>query len=208
MPRRKDGQKTRDAILAAAAACFAERGYLNTTNAAIARSCGGINPALIHYYFGDKATLYIQAWEHAHSNALKKYPLYGNVASDAPAVKRLRGIITSDILHRSDPKCRDNDIMLNELGQPTGILPDIHAVAFDQLRQALREVVAEILGDTIPAEEQRLAVLSIFALCTVPVRHIQTQEGNPLYTYDPAERAAHAYDFAMAGLLDILNRRK
>jgi TetR/AcrR family transcriptional regulator len=49
--------QTRDAILAAAATLFAERGQTGTTIKDIGRAAG-VNPALIYYYFEDKAGLY------------------------------------------------------------------------------------------------------------------------------------------------------
>ncbi len=61
MSRRKDGEETKEKILKAAAFMFAKHGFKNTTNADIVEHCGGINPALISYYFSSKASLYQQA---------------------------------------------------------------------------------------------------------------------------------------------------
>ena len=208
MPRRKDGLKTREAILASAAKCFAKNGYKNTTNAMIGAECGGANSALISYYFGDKASLYAAAWEYAHSQAMQRYPLLGSLDASAPAVKKLFAIIDSDIRRRSDSANYENDIMLNELSGPTGILTDVHEKSLSTLRSALREVTEEILGDAVSLETKRLAVLSIFALCMVPVRRIQSLEGNAAYTFPVEERIEHVYRFAMAGLIDVLNQEK
>lgn len=207
MPRRKDGIETQELILTTAAKLFADNGYAKTTNAEIARSCGGINPALISYYFGDKATLYVQAWEHAHTASIRNYPYPNDPEHRIPAFKRLHTIIDLDIRRRSDSNCYDNDIMLNELSSPTGLLGDVHEKSLCSLRSALREVVAEILGEKCPVEVQRLAVLSIFSMCVVPVRKIQSLETDVQYTFDTAKRVEHVYNFALAGLLDILNRR-
>ncbi len=54
------GPDTREAILAAARELFAERGYATTTMRAVAGRAG-VDPALIHHYFGTKDGLLEQA---------------------------------------------------------------------------------------------------------------------------------------------------
>ena len=59
-PRRRhsrDARATRDALVAAGTALFAERGYEGASVAAVAARAG-VNPALISYHFGGKRNLY------------------------------------------------------------------------------------------------------------------------------------------------------
>lgn len=49
---------SREAILAAARRCFSRAGYRATTLRSIAEAAG-VTPAMLHYYFGDKAGLYL-----------------------------------------------------------------------------------------------------------------------------------------------------
>jgi len=49
-------------VLAAARECFAERGFEGTTIRAIA-SAAGVDPALVHHYFGSKEDLFVAAVE-------------------------------------------------------------------------------------------------------------------------------------------------
>lgn len=51
-----DGPDLREKLLDAALACFARQGIAATSLRAIATEAG-VNPALLHYYFGDKAQL-------------------------------------------------------------------------------------------------------------------------------------------------------
>ena len=58
--RRPGNQDTREAILAAARESFAERGFDRASIRAIA-SRAGVDPALVHHYFGTKTQLFAAA---------------------------------------------------------------------------------------------------------------------------------------------------
>jgi AcrR family transcriptional regulator len=60
--RRPGNQDTREAILAAARDAFAERGYDGASIRNIATSAG-VDPALVHHYFGTKNQLFIDAMQ-------------------------------------------------------------------------------------------------------------------------------------------------
>jgi len=56
--RRRGSPDTREAILAAARAAFAERGYDGASIRSIAAGAG-VDPALVHHYFGAKEQLFL-----------------------------------------------------------------------------------------------------------------------------------------------------
>jgi len=56
--RRPGNQDTREAILGAARTAFADRGYDRASIRAIATSAG-VDPALVHHYFGTKEDLFL-----------------------------------------------------------------------------------------------------------------------------------------------------
>ncbi|MFF4341567.1 TetR family transcriptional regulator [Kitasatospora sp. NPDC001540] len=60
--RRPGGEDTRGAVLAAARAEFAARGYQKASMRAIARGAG-VDAALLHHYFGTKDRLFMAALE-------------------------------------------------------------------------------------------------------------------------------------------------
>ncbi len=62
-PRRRPGAPdTRSAILAAARAAFADKGFAGTTIRGVA-AAAGVDPALVHHYFGTKDDLFVAALE-------------------------------------------------------------------------------------------------------------------------------------------------
>jgi AcrR family transcriptional regulator len=67
VPNRRPGRRpgnpdTRDVVLAAARAAFAERGFDGATIRGIAADAG-VDPALVHHYFGSKDQLFLAAIE-------------------------------------------------------------------------------------------------------------------------------------------------
>lgn len=60
--RRPGGEDTRSGILTAARAEFAEQGYDATSLRGIARRAG-VDPALVHHYFGSKEQVFVAAME-------------------------------------------------------------------------------------------------------------------------------------------------
>jgi AcrR family transcriptional regulator len=67
VPNRRSGRRpgnpdTRDAVLAAARTAFAERGFDGATIRGIAGDAG-VDPALVHHYFGSKDQLFLAAIE-------------------------------------------------------------------------------------------------------------------------------------------------
>jgi AcrR family transcriptional regulator len=60
--RRPGNPDTREAVLAAARAAFAEKGYDGATIRGIA-AAAGVDPALVHHYFGNKDKLFLAAVE-------------------------------------------------------------------------------------------------------------------------------------------------
>jgi len=60
--RRPGNQDTREAILTAARDAFAERGFDGASIRAIA-AAAGVDPALVHHYFGNKDQLFLAAIE-------------------------------------------------------------------------------------------------------------------------------------------------
>lgn len=199
MAKRSDGKETRRKILNAAARLFSEGGFKQTSNAAISKACG-VNGALINYYFGDKETIYREAWQYSLRESLKKYPQDGGVSADAPVRERLYAIVAATVRRYSDPQCFDAGILNQEIASPTGLLENVHENTIFRLRENLMRVVSEYLGEEVSEEELRMSVYSIIAMCVSPQKKIQRIEKTEPFPYDVEKRIEHAYCFSVGGL--------
>ena len=78
MAKREDGKETRWRLLNAACEVFAQKGYRDAKVADICKTADA-NVAAVNYYFGDKVSLYEEAWRHALQNfaehALNRLPV-------------------------------------------------------------------------------------------------------------------------------------
>jgi AcrR family transcriptional regulator len=122
MVRREDGKETRGRLLDAALEVFAESGYRNAKVAEICRRAG-TNLAAVNYYFGDKANLYAEAWQHAF------YACAGPIASGSAGlspVEQLRLRIQNMMQDFTENSIRGQftRLYLMELANPTGLIQD------------------------------------------------------------------------------------
>src|SRR4030066_1297193 len=92
--QRKGVTKTAKSLLAAASDVFAKKGYRDATIAEICERAKA-NIAAVNYHFGEKETLYTEAWRHSFSESVKAHPLDGGVSDSAPPEERLRGSVAA-----------------------------------------------------------------------------------------------------------------
>jgi AcrR family transcriptional regulator len=83
-----DPQVTRQAILKAARATFGADGYERATIRAVA-AAAGVDPSLVHHYFGTKAELFVAAHEVPISPATMRAALAGGEGTLGERVTRL-----------------------------------------------------------------------------------------------------------------------
>jgi AcrR family transcriptional regulator len=85
--RRRDAAATRDALLAAAAELFAERGYDGVPVAVIAQKAG-VNKAMINYHFGGKRKLYLAIVSATFADIIARVEALADSPRPAPEVLR------------------------------------------------------------------------------------------------------------------------
>lgn len=160
----------RDTILEAAETCFAERGYAATSVRQIAE-LAGVNPAMIHYYFGNKEALLRTVLEEALEPLARN--LEAMQQSDAVAPERIaRELMTLIAAHPRLPYLVVREVML-----PGGVMRE-HFVAHLSARLggalpgllAREQDAGRIRGDLQPAVgAMAIMSLTIFPFIVRPV---------------------------------------
>jgi len=182
MAKREDGKVTRDRLLKAACEVFAEKGYLNAKVAEICRRAGA-NVAAVNYYFGDKDTLYAEAWLHAFNE-------YAMPEIQNFMEKGLQGYFTR--------------LYLMELANPTGLIQDSWHNMIEPRRQKLIGIIRKILGAETTDETVLFCELSIISQCrallTINRNDLEYLLDEPLSSKLIKRLADHIACFSLAGI--------
>jgi AcrR family transcriptional regulator len=128
--RRPGEPGTRDRIADAARRLFAERGFDRTSVRAVAAEAG-VDPALVHHYFGTKQRLFIEAVDFPIDAVRSALQLW----DDPLVLPRLLGVLRSAV---TDP---DAGRLLGTLFTRQGPVQLLHALGADQ-----PDLRAELVG--------------------------------------------------------------
>ena len=209
----KGAAKTYKNLLAAASEVFAEKGYRDATIAEICKRAGA-NVAAVNYHFGDKETLYREAWRHSFLESIKVHPPEGGVSDTAPLEERLQGRVTA-LLHRiADEKNRDFFIVHKELVNPTGLLEEVMQKELRPLHEKTETLVRELLGPRASDMEVRFCVISIISQCINPMVARKGQKGKREVKDGPPgvdnieAYSNHVVKFSLAGIRAIRDDTK
>ncbi|RYP87993.1 TetR/AcrR family transcriptional regulator [Nocardioides guangzhouensis] len=151
--RRPGSPDTRAAILAAARELFAHRGFSGTTVRAIAGQAG-VDPALVHHYFGTKNDLFVAALELPVDPRQVLAPILAQGA-DGAGERLLRAFLSV----WEDPDARlallgvvrgflepDGHRLLTEGFLPTVLVPAGVALGIDEPERRMPLVASQIIG--------------------------------------------------------------
>jgi AcrR family transcriptional regulator len=209
----KGAAKTYKNLLAAASEVFAEKGYRDATIAEISKRAGA-NVAAVNYHFGDKETLYREAWRHSFLESIKVHPPEGGVSDTATLEERLQGRVTA-LLHRiADEKNRDFFIVHKELVNPTGLLEEVMQKELRPLHEKTETLVRELLGPRASDMEVRFCVISIISQCINPMVARKGQKGKREVKDGPPgvdnieAYSNHVVKFSLAGIRAIRDDTK
>jgi AcrR family transcriptional regulator len=202
MPQREDGKETRNRLLNAACEIFAEKGYRNAKVAEICRRADA-NVAAVNYYFGDKASLYTEAWRHAFN----KYAI--SASSDGVHTSpddQLRAYIQT-LMQNFMEKGRQGyftRLYMMELANPTGLIQDTWLDLVEPRRQKLLGIICKIMGVETTNETVLFCEMSIInqcrALLTINCNDLEYLLDQSL-TPDLIKRLAdHIAQFSLAGI--------
>jgi AcrR family transcriptional regulator len=207
--KREDGKETRWRLLNAACEVFSQKGYRDAKVADICKRAGA-NVASVNYYFGDKASLYAEAWRYAFQQF--EEPAFSELADGSPQ-EQLRVYILTLMKNFTSKGGLGHfsRLYLMELVNPTGLVQDAWRELIEPRRRKLHDIIRNIVG--IEAEEQSVLFceLSIVNQC----RTLLTIKHNDLeylldQTLDPKlikRLADHIADFSLAGIKAVGKRK-
>lgn len=193
---------TRTALLAAAAAVFAEQGFRSARVREIARRAGA-NLAAINYHFGGKKRLYLTMLQEHAARTLGRFPMVTD--SSLVVEERLRRSVRN-VLGRflsEDASSLLPRLLVSELAHPTDA---IEALVQDVARpqfQMLSALVTELLGPRASPERIKLASFSVLGQCVFYLfaRPIASRLAPELYEGNALERIAdHIAAFSLPAL--------
>ncbi len=203
--QRKGAAKTPKSLLAAASEVFAEKGYRDATIAEICERAKA-NVAAVNYHFGDKETLYAEAWRHSFSESVKAHPPDGGVSDGAPPEERLRGQVAALLRRIADEGNREFLIVQKELANPTGLLNEVMRKELRPLHEKIETLVRELLGLRTSDMQVRFCAISIISQCINPMVAIsgrkekREDKGGPPGVDDIEAYSNHVVKFSLAGI--------
>ena len=202
--QRKSSSKTYNNLLAAAAEVFAEKGYRDATIAEICEKTRA-NIAAVNYHFGDKETLYREAWRYSFSESIKAHPPDGGVSGDAPPEERLRGQIAA-LLHRVADENNNKEFLIvqREFANPTGLLIEIMEEVIRPLQEQTQDLIRELIGPEASDAQVQFCEISIISQCINPmVLRRGDDTDNPPGIKNLKAYANHVVQFSLAGIYKI-----
>jgi AcrR family transcriptional regulator len=206
--QRKGTLKTPKNLLLAASEIFAEKGYRDATIAEICKRAGA-NVAAVNYHFGNKETLYREAWRYAFLESLKTHPPDGGVREDASPEERLWGRIRALIHRISDEHNKEFFIVHKELANPTGLLKKVMEEEIRPLKEKMEGLIRELLGPKTSERDVQFSTISIVSQCINPILIQRIRKGGRERKshlpeiLDIEAYAKHVFKFSMAGIRKI-----
>ncbi len=161
-PRPGAGPDTREAIASAARAEFAERGYAGATIRSIAAEAG-VDPALVHHYFGTKAGLFQEVLALGFEPARAALPHMLHGPQDQAGMRIVRTFLSL----YDDPAFREPVLALLRTAMTD---PEVAAIVGRYLQDAMLPQVTHL---AVGPDPQRRVALAMTQLVGVVLgRHV------------------------------------
>jgi TetR/AcrR family transcriptional regulator, regulator of cefoperazone and chloramphenicol sensitivity len=214
MRQRKDGIETRRRILDSAVVEFGRKGFRDATIEDICKRAE-TNIASVNYHFGDKETLYVEAWRQAFQHSLEKHSPDGGVPFDASVEERFHGRVLALMKRIADSESYEFEIVNKELANPSGLLAEVLKKSIEPLRHGFTAIIRELLGEKATDQEVQLCQMSVRTQCMNPMMREWRRKAIHLTPNDHSSSrldvdvealAKHITDFSLAGIRDVRQR--
>ncbi|MDS9469444.1 CerR family C-terminal domain-containing protein [Paracoccus sp. MBLB3053] len=202
---RTDGEATRRKLLEAAGGLFAENGFAETTNKAVAK-CAEADIASINYHFGSRAGLYRAVLFEAHRRLISLETLENLHQSGMEPRDKLRALIEGLVSGTAGTESWHGRVLAREILSPSS---HMQALKDQEIAGKLRIVLAifsDITGISPDNPELLRCALSVFAPCVIL---LVARRALPFpaqgFELSRRELAEHFYQFALGGMSAIKN---
>jgi len=159
----QQAETTRQRILEAAEAVFADKGFTQATVREILKRAEVGNIAAINYHFGDKERLYLEAVKNAHCACISQpFPAW---PANTPAKQKLRefiGVVARRVLEPQ--RVSAIKLMMRELADPTDACTTVVREFIQPMAELLRSILVEQLPN-LPSERIYMLGNSIVGQC-------------------------------------------
>ncbi len=198
-------EPTRQQLLEAASAVFAERGFRAATVRQICQRANA-NVAAVNYHFGGKAGLYAEVLRHAHRCAEERHPNVSVSPKRLTPARELE-IFVHAFLQRLFDEGRTawlGKLMSREMVEPTAALDAVVEEQIQPNSRRLQDLLRRLLGPRSSAEQVRLCEMSVVSQCLF-YHHCRPVISRlfPGFDFGPKalrRLAAHITRFSMGGL--------
>jgi AcrR family transcriptional regulator len=215
---RADSRDTKQRVVAAASALFAERGFHGTTARDIAQRAG-VNLAAGHYHFGSKETLYLEVLRVHFADVMAELEQRGarlGAGRARPGRAAVRELLRTRIaamleLLLGPPPGLHGTLMMREMCDPSAALPHIVEQFIQPHKRELQEIIAALLPGLGREDVERCAFSIVgqvfFYRQMLPALRLMV--GKPELTRAWLRAAAqHITEFSLGGMDRIAARAR
>lgn len=213
---RPSARETRQRVLDAASALFAERGFHGTTARDIAERAG-VNLAAAHYHFGSKETLYLEVLREQFDRITAtlerrgaRLATAGSRPTRAALVRLLRARVLAMLeLLLGPPLGLHGTLMMREMCDPSAALPHIVAQFIEPVKRETEQIVARLEPALSPAAVERCVMSVVGQVFFYRTQWAVLPHLNPGLRVDRAGLAAiadHIARFSLGGMRALAGR--
>jgi AcrR family transcriptional regulator len=202
---------TKNRLLNAACAVFADKGFRDATVAEICERAKA-NIAAVNYHFGDKETLYDAVWRHAFKLTSKAFPVDAALPPEPTLYDYLYSVANA-MLHRIFSETETGlfaKLLYREMASPTLALDRIAEEVLKPQSEFLARAIRVGLGDLLDEVQLRRCMHSIIGQCAFYNFSRALRErvlGCRTLNEEEIERTArHIASFSIGGLKEIQER--
>jgi AcrR family transcriptional regulator len=208
-PGRADGVTTRNELLEAAGAVFAEHGYARATSKEICERAGA-NIAAVNYHFGGKDGLYSAVLEEAHHRLVSLETVAAAARSDIDPRLKLRMLLTRIVseIARRDQGGWELRLLGREVMSQSPLIEGLINNQIAPKAKLVRGVIAQIME--LPPDDPAVSrtVVSVMGPCIflVLVNKELQRKVAPNLDPDPAALVEHMLTFVLAGMRAVARK--